>query len=136
MYVDDLLRFSDGQVVTADGSSTDTVDLGAVNVDLGTGENLYLAIIVTAVSGGSPTLGIKLQKDKDNSGTFSDVSGVSLSVSAIGQSFLRLPVGVVDFRFLKAIYDVGGTTPSFTLDSFIATEIDFYKSYPSGYKVS
>lgn len=61
MIIDSLLNVSRAQVVTASGASTDVIDLGATQQNVGPGECLWLNTVVKAVSGTSPTLQVSIQ---------------------------------------------------------------------------
>lgn len=65
-------------------------------------------------SSGDETYTVNLQESDDNS-TFSTVSGYSVSVTADNQTkVLRIEgLGTSRKRYLRAVLDVGGTTPSF-----------------------
>ena len=135
--IDSLLRFSDGQSVTAAAESTDTVDLGSADVDLGTGENLYFEVVATSVSGTNPSATVKLQSHTAATGTFVDVDGIEVTITSAGKHTFRLPVGTVDDRYLRVNYSsVTGTTPVFTIDAYITKDIDQYTAYRSGYTVN
>ena len=75
---------------------------------------------ITAVSGTSPTLVVKFQDTWDSTGTtgWTDIaSGAFSSQNATGTTSLALSnVG----PYVRAVQTVGGTTPSFTYDLYIA----------------
>ena len=142
-YLDRLLTFSDNQTLdnSAAQVSTDVVDLGSANVDLGTGENLYLVIDIGTITGGTdPTITATLQESDDTTAAnFANISTVTTgSQTASGEHKLRLPVGTVDKRYLRISYALGGTAraTSTIVDAYIVRDIDEYTAYPSGYTVT
>ncbi len=93
---------SPAAAVTADANSPDTEDVGAASC-------LRLTLNVSARSGTSPTLDVKIQHSDDNTtfrdlGTFAQKTATGSEVKTFGPCA----------RFIRANYDVGGTTPSFT----------------------
>ena len=69
-------------------------------------------LIVSASSGGSPTLDAKIQHSADNTTyadlvTFTQATGTTSEVKLVSE-------GTTVNRYLKAILTVGGSTPSFT----------------------
>ena len=133
-YVDRQLSFSSAQRVTANGSSTDTIDLGNANIDVGTGENVYLIVNVTRVEG-SGSMTASLQESTSATGSFSTVPGLSTgTINAVGSTKLRVPVGTADQRFLRLSFS-GHSGTAVTIDAYLAIDVDQYKAYPSGYKV-
>ena len=72
---------------------------------------------ITAASGTSPTLDIKFQDSADNSTWVDVASGAFSQKTTTGASSLVLSnVG----PYLRAVQTVGGTTPSFTFDLYVA----------------
>ena len=72
---------------------------------------------ITAVSGTSPTLDIKFQDSYDGTNWVDVASGAFAQKNATGVSSLVLStVG----PYLRAVQDVGGTSPSFTYDLYVA----------------
>lgn len=137
--LDSLLRFSDGeQTITAAGASTDTVDLGGNQVDLGTGETLYLVVNLSFTGGTSPTVTADLQQDDDNTAAnFANVSGAGFGALSAGQHKIKLPVANVNQRYLRMNYtSLTGSPTNAKIESFITKNIDQYTAYRSGYTVS
>lgn len=134
MIIDKRLEFSDSQVVTATGASTNSIDIfslgtpapaaiaGATQRDVGPGEPVYVNIVLEAVSGTSPTLTVGIQTD-DNS-AFSSPTTKFTSATFTGTGIFSIPVGrsIINEQFARLNYTVGGTTPSFTISSFLSHE--------------
>lgn len=94
--------FNDGSsAVTADGQSSGlTVGPGEYDID----------IVVQAKSGTSPTMDIKVQESDDGS-TWYDLA-VFPQMTAVGQWNRKVKT---ERERLRLDYNVGGTSPSFTL---------------------
>lgn len=124
MIIDSLLNISRSQAVTASGPSTDVIDLGATQQPVGGGGPLFLVAVLRAVGGTTPTFSMALQCD-DNAGFSSArtlVTSETLTSPPAGtRVFLAVPV--TNERFLRANYTVGGTSPSFTVECFLTSEL-------------
>lgn len=104
------LILSDGARV-ASGAST-ALDGGVANAPSVNGLNAVLS--VSQVSGTTPTLVVKFQDSADNV-TFADISGGAFSSVNIRDGiYLEVP-GTVR-RYVKVVYTIAGTTPSFTFN--------------------
>lgn len=93
--------------LTATGQSS-SIDLGAEYKD-----DVAVIMNVGAVSGTSPTLDMVIQKSTDNStwvtgATFTQVT----AANKLGCGQVNMDGG---YRYLRASYTIGGTSPSFTL---------------------
>jgi hypothetical protein len=85
MYIDRLLQVSDAQAVTATAVSTDVIDFGQVNPNVGMDGHSSMVITTdeTALSAGATTVTFALQDSADNS-AFADVA----VTTAIGKAVL------------------------------------------------
>lgn len=93
------------QTTTANGTGTDNGALTSL------GASAYL--MVTAMSGtGGPTLAVKLQHSTDNI-TYVDLITFTTVTAANKSERKAIPAGTVN-RWLRAIWTITGTTPSFT----------------------
>jgi hypothetical protein len=121
MLIDKLLRFSASQsLASASGTaSTDILDLGADRDMTALGRPLYVAVVLEASGGTSPTLQVIVQTD-DNSG-FS--SAVALHTGpALAQASNRvqiIPIPHTNERYLRLTYTQDGTSPTATVSAFI-----------------
>jgi len=124
MWVDALLVLSDAQAVSADGASTNTIDLGGTNKTIGDGEPL--AVIFTVDVGADFTTGdetYEFQIIQSAAANLSSpdilarraVSAASLGLAAGSRVSVGLPMGTPTKRYIGAYYDVGGTTPTITV---------------------
>jgi hypothetical protein len=103
---DDVVLFGDGTVATATRNGDP--------LEVGMRSDACLELVVTAASGTTPTLDVKLQTSKDGSGTglgaWRDVASFAQATGAASE---RKSFSGLD-RFVRAVATVGGTTPSFT----------------------
>lgn len=126
-------KFSEGQNVTADAASTNVIDLGAPGTPLGAP-----AALVRNIGKGRP-VPILVQLDEDSDGTdqtldvrlevddneaFSSPKVVARSEQLDGGSAGdRVSLYVVNERanerYMRLYYDVGGTSPDYTLTAGI-----------------
>jgi len=142
--------FSDGQVLSAAGTaaSTDTIDLqplysgiGGSNTarDLGVGEDIYLQVNVSGVSGTSPTLTVALQTDDNSSFTSATTlyasSAVALPASGGQVLIVCLPYGDYE-KFLRLNYTLGGTSPTATIKAALVRGVTAQKIYTDAYVIS
>jgi hypothetical protein len=95
---------------TATANSTGT-QIGA----LSTTQTLYAALHVTAFSGTSPTLDVKVQSD-DNSGFSSATDRITFTQNTGSiQSQWGSVNGAVTDDYWRSVMTIGGTAPSFTV---------------------
>lgn len=124
MLLDAQLQFSAAQAITADAVSTNVIDLGSAR-QLGIGEQLaiLIAVIVAAdATTGDETYSFEIQTD-DNSGFSSattlsdtDIPRAQLTIGSI--HVIPLPRAGLE-RYVRLNYDVGGTTPTITVSSWL-----------------
>jgi len=109
MFIDKALQVSNEQAVTTTAASTDVIDLGQANPNLGLNDHTSLAITVdTAVTAdGAATVTFSLQDSADNS-SFADV----VATAAIGKATLVagaqivLPMPTKLRRYVRVYYTV------------------------------
>ena len=134
MLIDKLLRFSASQSLAgASGTaSTDILDLGADRDMTALGRPLYVAVVLEASGGTSPTLQVIVQTD-DNSG-FS--SAVALHTGpALAQASNRvqiIPIPHTNERYLRLTYTQGGTSPTATVSAFITDSPQAWQATADG----
>lgn len=75
MFIDKLLQVSSEQAVTASAASTDVIDFGQANPDVGMDDRSQMVITVdeAATAAGAATVAISVQDSADNL-TFADVA--------------------------------------------------------------
>jgi hypothetical protein len=94
-----------------------TADANSAKVNCGGYGTAKAFLNITAVSGTSPTLDIKFQDSYDGTNWVDVASGAFAQKNATGASSLVL--NNVS-PYLRAVQDVGGTSPSFTYDLYVA----------------
>jgi hypothetical protein len=148
--IDRQNMFSDAQALSGLSAiaSTDIIDLqplysgiGGTNTarDLGVGEDIYLQVNVSNVTGTSPTLTIALQSD-DNSSFTSAValftSGAIPLPAAGGQVLVvSLPFGDYE-KFLRLNYTLGGTSPTATVKAALVRGVQAVRNYTDAVVIS
>lgn len=125
--------FSESQVVTATGASTNLIDLGATGVvlgapaprdrDLGKGRPIPIVVQLDIdATGTNPTLDVTLQVDTQEN--FASPTTVATAQQVAGGaagdrvSLFYVPEGT-NQRYLRLLYTVGGTSPSYQLTAGI-----------------
>lgn len=109
MYIDKLLQVSNEQAVTTSAASTDVIDFGQTdpNVGLDDRTNLVVTVDEAATAAGAATVTFSLQDSADNS-TFADVA----VTAAIGKATLVagyqhvIPMPTKLRRYVRAYYTV------------------------------
>lgn len=87
MIIDKLLQVSNEQAVTASAASTDVIDFGQANPDIGVNDmsNMVITTDEAATAAGAATVTFSVQ-DSANNATFADVA----VTAAIGKATLAL----------------------------------------------
>jgi hypothetical protein len=122
MILDKALTFSDRQALAANTYSTDSLDIGGVQVD-----GLVLHLALQSESGTSPTLDVELETSSDGN-TYSMVFG------------LKKPAGAMEFgsglhgvrlkRYVRLRYVLGGSIPAFVVTAALVTGSQLNRAYP------
>lgn len=137
MLIDKENLFSNAQALTATAASTNLIDLGAANRDIGKANIRFRAQVdTTFLSGGSSTLTLALQTDSTSS--FGSATALYTS-PAIAKASLVAGYVAVDIavprgvkRYLRVNYTVG--TADFTagaLTAFLAEQTEGRQDYPN-----
>lgn len=144
MYIDAQGLLSDAQAVTADAGSTNLIDLGVAGRVLGSGEPMALVIFVDVAADGTTTdetYIFKLQTDDNTSfSSATDVLSKTIGYAALtagSKHIIPLDHTALE-RYVRAYYDVGGTSPSVTVTAALMPLRDAgsWKAYPDGYTIS
>jgi hypothetical protein len=119
--------------VNVDTSAAKTTTVAGATATNYNNTGMFVTILVTAVSGTTPTLTAKLQWSPDNGTTWVDWDTTNLQTSSItanGTYVLKVYPGATNTanasangtvpRTWRVYYTIGGTTPSFTLASWAA----------------
>lgn len=105
---------NDKDLVLNDGSTPLTATGNGTSFDLGSTINeLTVEAIVTAVSGTSPTLALKIQ-GSDDASTWVDIVYFP-SITAVGTYRRKLHA---NYRYFREVHTLGGTSPSFTTKAY------------------
>lgn len=143
MILDRENLFSDEQAVTSSSvASTDLIDLGRADRDIGKGNELELLVSIdeTFVTGDSATLNLALQTD--NAIAFNTGPTTLWSTGATGASGLtagtqwkvRVPRGTD--RYLRMYYTLAtGTFSAGKITAGIVFDVDDQQIYPKGAQV-
>jgi hypothetical protein len=104
------LQEAQGDTVLTLSAASVTASSGAI-APQGTAAYVIGLVQVTAITGTSPTLVVKLQESSDNS-TWSDITGATTaSITAAGSAvFFGKPAK----GYVQAVATIGGTTPAVT----------------------
>lgn len=105
------LTLASGDVAFS-GSLTATATSATYHLPGGVNNSLFVGVHVSAVSGTSPTLAVKLQDSADGV-TFADVTGAATAanLTAAGNATF---FGRSAKPYVRLVATVGGTTPNFT----------------------
>lgn len=109
MIIDKLLQVSDAQAVTASAASTDVIDFGQVNPDIGLDGQSSLVITTdeAATAAGAATVTFSVQDSADNS-TFADVAvtaAIAKATLALGYQHV-IPMPTKLRRYCRVYYTV------------------------------
>ena len=110
MFIDKTLQVSNEQAVTATAASTDVIDFGQANPDVGMTDQCSMVITTdeAAAAAGAATVTFSVQDSADNS-TFADVA----VTAAIGKATLVagyqhvIPMPTKLRRYCRVYYTVG-----------------------------
>lgn len=145
MLIDRQLRFSSEQAITATAASTDLIDLGTANRDMGVGTpHLWLVSVVTTAltdAASNSTITVSLETDTAaafGSATTAQTCGTFAALAAVGTTII-VPVQpfATDERFVRVMYTTANgdlTTGSFT--TFLTTDPHNWVARPDGSTIS
>jgi hypothetical protein len=104
------MQEAQGDIVLNLAAASATANSGAIAAQ-GGAAYVFLGVQITAITGTSPTLVVKLQESSDNS-AWSDVAGATTaSLTAIGSAVV---FGATVKGYVRAVATIGGTTPAVT----------------------
>lgn len=144
MYVDSQLLLSDAQAVTAAAASTNYIDLGLAGRNIGTGESLYVVLVVdVALTDASSDSTVEVKLEMDDNTSFSSEADLQVlftvaATAAAGTKYIaRISSNSAIEQYVRAYYTPANgnlTTGSFT--TFITKDVSDYASYANGYTIS
>jgi len=144
MILDSLNLFSDAQALTATAVSTNSIDLGATSIDLGSGENLYVHLNVDVAftdAGSDSTVTVTLVTD-DNAGLSSATAvqtlGTFAALSAIGTKIIaRIQPNLTLERYVGLNYTLAnGNLTTGSITAVLAHGVDTSKAYADNITIS
>ena len=135
MYIDDFLKLSDAQALTATADSTNVIDLSS-DRDIGKGQAMAFVVsvgVAADVADADETYSFQLETDDNASMTSSTIvaGGAIAGASLTAGSIHAFPIATANERYLQGVYTLGGTTPSVTVDAWVAPlcDVDQYVTY-------
>lgn len=140
MFIDVLGRVSNAQAFTATAVSTDSIDLSLTNPQrrIGTGEALGFGMaVIVGLAGTTPTFSFDVISATDGALTTSIVvhanyTRLQADLAAGSLHFFPLPPDWPRQRFLGARVNLGGTTPTITVTTWL-TARDLFSVQPQSY---
>lgn len=136
MYIDDFLKLSAAQALTATADSTNVIDLSS-DRDIGKGEAMAFVIsvgVAADVADADETYSFQLETDDNAAMTSSTIvaGGVIAGAALTAGSLHVFPIATANEQFLQGVYTLGGTTPSVTVDTWVAplSTVDQSTVYP------
>ena len=142
MYIDDFLKLSDAQALTATADSTNVIDL-SLDRDIGKGEAMAFVIsvgVAADIADADETYSFQLETDDNAAMTSSTiVAGGLIAGAALTLGSLHaFPIATANEQFLQGVYTLGGTTPSVTVDTWVAplSTVDQSTLYEGGFDIS
>lgn len=150
MIFDRQNMFSDGQQIsgTSATGSTDCIDLGpfysgvgGANLvkDLGVGEDVYLQVTASGVSGTSPTVTIAIETD-DNAAFSSPATLASygpIALPAAGGHVFHVCLPFGDYQqFVRLKFTQGGTSPVATYKAALVRGVQATRNYTDAIVIS
>lgn len=96
--------------------ATITTDTNGSAVDAAEYDSAVAVLLNASAGSGDMTCNVKLQQSADGSTSWTDISGAAftqVTTTASSQKIVFNPAGTQ--RYIRAVVDVGGTTPSFVV---------------------
>ena len=110
MYIDKALQVSNEQAVTVSAASTDSIDFGQPNPNVGLDDrsNMVITVDESAAAAGAATVTFSVQDSADNA-TFADVAvtaAIGKASLAAGQQ-VAIPMPTKLRRYCRVYYTIG-----------------------------
>lgn len=121
MIQDYFLQFSDAQAVTSSAASTNVIDCGVANANLGATGQLWLVVSVNTTFTGATSMTVALQDDAAEDGTYANlVASEDYAEASLtkGTKLLCVPLPLEHARYLRVYYTVTGTHGAGAVDAF------------------
>lgn len=94
-------------------AQTSSGQSSSVEVGIGAGMDMLALLYLGSISGTSPTAAIKIQGSDDGS-TWNDLGSFSALASGDANKVAELKLNRQGYRYVRASWTLGGTSPSFT----------------------
>ena len=140
MFIDKLLQVSTNQAVTASAASSDVIDFGQANPNVGLDDrsNMVITVSESAAAAGAATVTFSVQDSADNF-SFADVA----VTAAIGKAALTagrqivIPMPVTLRRYCRVFYTVGtGPLTAGKFSAQVVTGIQQNTHYPDSPRIA
>lgn len=144
MLVDKQNIYSQDQAVTVTADSTNSIDHGQTNPNLGAGSEglLWLVIVTTAAvtAAGAATVVFDFQDSADNV-TFASLGLITAAIGkatlVAGYAVAKWQMPVTTRRYTKIVYTVAtGPLTAGTFSAFLTNTPDAFFAYPRGYTIT
>lgn len=134
MFIDKLLQVSDAQAVTASAASTNVIDFGQANPNVGLDDRSSMVITVdaAATAAGDATVTFAVQDSADNS-TFADVAvSAAIGKAALTAGFQHIiPMPTKLRRYCRVNYTVAtGPLTAGAFSAQVVTGVQQNVAYP------
>lgn len=140
MFIDKLLQVSNEQAVTASAASTDVIDFGQANPNVGLDDrsNMVITVDESATASGAATVTFSVQDSADNS-SFADVAvtaAIGKANLAAGQQVV-IPMPTKLRRYCRVYYTVAtGPLTAGTFSAQIVTGIQQNIAQPDSPRIA
>jgi hypothetical protein len=143
MIVDKLARFSNAQALTANAASTDLMDLGDADRNLGIGSDLYLVSVVTTAltdAGSNSTVTVTLETDTlaaFGSATKVQECFIIPALAAVGDTFTaKVSRFQTPEQFLRVFYTMtNGDLTTGSVTTFLTSDAQEWRAPSKGYEI-
>lgn len=120
--LDYQLQFSDAQAITVTAASTNVIDCGVADANLGGGQPVWCIVEVNTAFEGDYTLTVSLQDCSTESGTYYDLSATqayALAALAKGSRLIAIPLPAEHERYLRIYYTASNTFTAGAVDAYL-----------------
>lgn len=134
MYIDKALQVSDEQAVTASAASTDVIDFGQANPNVGMDDrtSMVITVDVAAAASGDATVTFSVQ-DSANNSAFADVAvtGAIGKATLVAGHQIVIPMPTKLRRYCRVYYTVAtGPLTAGKFSAQVVTGIQQNVAYP------
>lgn len=140
-------QLSDAQAITADAVSTNTIDLGNATIKRSIGDGEPMCVLISVNVAADATTGDEtyvfefIQSANANLSSPDILSSRDIpraQLTAGSAHVIGIPPKAITKQYIGMNYNVGGTTPTITVTTFVMPQkdIDTYVNYAKGYTIS